>query len=286
MPTRPVGALIIVFWLATTAWYIRREIAPYWNSHQAPAFAIDIADEAIRQSLPVSWTLIRRGHSPSQVRTSVLYHEGEDEFSLNCQLWKLPLTRDLKIDLLHSSYRVARDGRLIATTTRITFGADRNTVTMLMSARIRDHGVDASCQIHSPWGNLAPTSEWVAGESAAGLNPLHPVHKLRNVRIGQRWVQPLSDPLAQAQQFALVAFARSATGIDIKDLVHRAPPRSLIAEVVGPEPLEWHGEIHSCLVIEYHGDNHSARTWVRAGDGWVLRQEVAAGDDQWVLQRD
>jgi hypothetical protein len=276
--------LIVLFWLATAGWYVHREMAPFWNADSAPPFAIDLTDEAVRQSLPVHWTLYRSGQKSSQLQTTVQYHDAEDEFSLNCLMWTLPLTPGITISKYSSSYRVTRNGRLIETHTYI---ACREPAELSMDVTTRLSGQTAivTSQFRTPWGNLDAEPQNIPVTVSGAINPLHPVHRINNLRPGQRWIQPLTDPLADAQRIALLALAKTLIGVDVKQFAGEAKPQRLIAEVTGPKPIEWHGELHECHVIEYRGDSHSARTWVRVKDGWVLQQEAFAAGDEWTMQR-
>jgi hypothetical protein len=285
VPSRPVQVLIVLFWLATAGWYVHREIAPYWIADAAPAFAIDLTDEAVVQSLPVRWTLSRSGQKSSQLHTSVQYHDAEDEFSLNCVSWNLPLLPGVTVENLRSSYRVTRQGRLVETNSKIIF-RDPPQVAIETVARISGSSAVVTFQFRSPWGNLNPESESVPVMQGGVINPLHPVHRLNDIRPGQHWVQSLTDPLADAQRVALRSIAIKTVGVDLKQFIGDAKPKRLIAEVTGPTPMKWHGELHDCNVIEYRGDDHHARTWVRVKDGRVLRQEAFAAGDEWTLQRD
>lgn len=285
MPSRPVQVLIVLFWLSTAGWYVRREVAPYWHVDAAPAFAVDLTDEAVGQSLPVSWTLSRSGQKSCQMQTTIRYHDADDEFSLNSVLRNLPLMTGITVDQFQSSYRLTRHGRLVETNSKIIF-REPAAVTMETNARMVAGSAIVKFHFRSPWGNLDPEPKNVPISEAGAINPLHPVHRLRNLRPGQRWVQPLTDPLANAQRVALASLAKQHSGVDLRQFLGDPKSKKLLAEVTGPQPLEWHGSLHECLVIEYRGDDHSARTWVRVKDGWVLKQEASSAGDDWSLQRD
>ncbi len=286
MPSRTMQWLIVGCWLATAGWYVRREVLPYWTADAMPAYAVDLADEAARTALQVAWTLTRKGHKSCPLRTTVDYHDADDEFSLNCTLFNLDLIKEIKVEEYRSSYRVNRWGRLMATSTSIKLGKDGLSLRLNSTARFENGTAIVNWQIRSTWFNLDPPPEVVKMADAGTLNPLHPVHRLRNVRAGQRWVQPLTDPLADAQRIALAALARHYTGMNFSQLAGPGKAASLLAEVTGPTPLEWRDKSHDCYVINYRGDNYAASTWVRVADGLVLRQEASSSGDEWVLQRD
>ncbi len=286
MPSRTMQWLIVLCWLATAGWYVRREVMPYWTADTMPAYAVDLADEAARTALQVQWTLTRKGHKPCPLRTTVDYHDADDEFSLNCTLFNLDLIHEIKVEKYRSSYRVNRWGRLIANSTSITIGKDGLSLTLNSTARVENGTAIVTWQMRSPWMDLDPPAASVKMADAGALNPLHPVHRLRNVRPGQRWVQPLTDPLADAQRIALAAIAKQYTGVNFKQFAGPGKAKDLFAEVTGQTPLEWHDQFHDCFVITYRSDNYAASTWVRVADGLVLRQEASSSGDEWTLQRD
>ena len=156
----------------------------------------------------------------------------------------------------------------------------------LAAARFDNGATIVTWQFRSPWLDLDPPASHMGIADAGALNPLHPVHRLRNLRPGQRWVQPLTDPLADAQRMALSEIAKRYTGVDFKQFAGPAKAKNLLAEVAGPKSLEWHDEMQDCYVITYRGDNYAASTWVRVADGLVLRQEASSSGDEWTLQRD
>src|SRR5579859_2318705 len=52
MPSRPITALIVLFWLGTLGCFGYRDIWPKFWSGDAPPFVIELADEAISQGGP------------------------------------------------------------------------------------------------------------------------------------------------------------------------------------------------------------------------------------------
>src|SRR5947209_1407583 len=69
MPPRSVTLGILVFWVATAAWLVHRDILPRWRTDEPPPFAIGVADE-VRTTSP-RWNVFlgkkRYGSSESKV---------------------------------------------------------------------------------------------------------------------------------------------------------------------------------------------------------------------------
>ena len=63
MPSRLFILVIVSFWLATTGWFVAREVAPRWRSGDAPPYAIELADEALKSPVPIKWRLVWNGRS-------------------------------------------------------------------------------------------------------------------------------------------------------------------------------------------------------------------------------
>src|SRR5262245_12331354 len=82
MPSRLFMLVIVTFWLATTAWFVAREVAPKWRSGDAPPYFIELADEALRNAPAIRWRLVRNGKDIGQVRTSMQYLDAENLFEL------------------------------------------------------------------------------------------------------------------------------------------------------------------------------------------------------------
>lgn len=288
MPTRIVGWTIVVFWLATTAWFIHRELAPGLFA-TGPGYVIDLSDEAVRQPLPVRWTFHRNGKLLAPATTKTEYVEPDDTFRLNATVFKFELITlrelSIKVAKYSNTYTVNRQGQLVAAETRVTLELGGAEVDMHLTSVIEGDRARTSCSVKSPWGEFTPPLEPIPSGRAAALNPLHPINRIKGLRVGQRWQVPLLDPLAQVQRVALERLARSAFGISLPKLAE-TPEQFLVAEVAGPEPLEWHGEERECFVIAYRGDGLKARVWVRTADGLVLRQEATLAGEDLAMQRE
>ena len=49
MPSRPITALIVLFWLATLGWIGYRDLWPRLNPGEVPPFVIELEDELTSQ---------------------------------------------------------------------------------------------------------------------------------------------------------------------------------------------------------------------------------------------
>lgn len=286
MPSRITTFAILAFWLLTTGWFVRREILPAWGASDAPPYAIELADEAMRQAVPVTWTVSRNGEFLTTATTRAEYVEIDDTFVLSCDVRGFPLldrgALPVTIERLRNTNRISRAGELLGMQTEIALLAAGSRIELNIAAEVRDGKAWPQCTVRSPWGTLSPPLEAVPVATASVLNPLHPVQRVRGLHPGQRWVTPLVDPLADALRVALDRWIRDTIGGRVP---WAAGPRQLIAEVTGPRTLEWNGQDQACYVIEYRGDDYQAASWVRVRDGLVLRQEAGAHGDEFALQR-
>jgi len=286
LPSRVTVIGIFAFWCLSLGWFVRKELAPTWGASHAPPYAIELADEAIRQAVPVVWTVHRNGEFLTTATTRVEYVEPDDTFRLSCEIRKFDLVagRSLAVTVndLRNVYRVSRAGELLAMQTDVAVTAGGSRFDLMMSAEVKDGRAWTRCAVRSPWGSFEPTPVQVNVSASGMLNPLHPVQRVRGLRPGQRWSMPLVDPLADALRVALERFVQDTLG---GPRLRFPGPRTLVAEVTGPRGLEWNGREHDCYVIEYGGDDYRAATWVRVRDGLVLRQEAGSNGDEFVLQR-
>lgn len=289
MPSRLACIAIVAFWLATTGWLAKRELAPRWSAGAPPAVVIELADEAIRQPMPVRWRLYRNGEAVAPARTVVEYHEPDDSFDLNSTIFGFTLLREpisVKVEELRSRQRVERSGRLIGVSTDVKLDVAGQPIRFTLSGAVVGGEARPVCRVETPWAVLTPTLAPVPVTGAGALNPLHPVNKVLGLWAGRTWRQSLSDPLTDALRESLAAYAKKEHGADLSALLGRAGPTSLVAEVTGPETLNWSNAAHDCWVIRYRGEGYEARTWVRVSDGLVLRQDAAAAGEDWSLVRE
>jgi hypothetical protein len=282
---------IIALWLLANGWLFWREVWPQLQPDTPPPFTLDFLDEIeIDRPSDVTWK-VWHNDSPTDeyiATTKVTHHRQDDTFELGA-LIKINFARvsrdgprggAFRLKQLKSSIRVTREGDL------------------------RQMHADAEMESRDPTRGWAPVRLWADGEVQQGqlqlhvqlnleklglvdadasvpvpprssvLTPLHPIHRILGLRPGQRWRQPLVDPVSEALAARLAGF--------------RNRPRSLDAHVL-PEPvnLRWRDRDVPCLVIEYfEGDDEKGRTWVEKDGGRVLRQEFNAEPDRWVLERE
>jgi hypothetical protein len=276
MPARSVTLAIIAFWLATTSWLIYRDVLPDLETGEPPPFAIDLSDEVSAQ--PVTWRALQQGQEIGTAKTHV-QRQPNRLFALEGDFSPQNL-RFLHVEIrkLSSRYVVTRRGDLRKVVTEVTLlsggsvvkvGVDGTMENGMFAPVIRLEGLDLR-DVAVP--KLSPVP--AAGHGSV-LNPLHPLNRLRGLRAGQRWAQPVMDPLA------LVVYDY------VKAIVPwKSPLRTLHAEV-DTGVLAWGGADVACWKIEYGTPEQKgvARTWVRRTDGLVLQQEARQGATALILQR-
>jgi hypothetical protein len=279
MPSRFLILVIVTFWLATTGWFVAREVVPRWRSGDAPPYVIELADEALKNPAPIKWRLVRNGKEIGLVRTSMQYRDADNLFELKAESERIDLGHigpiEVSAQKLKNTLRVNHDGELRGLQTHVELESLGAVVSVDITAEVKGDRIVRSCVIESPAGPLKPALEPVAYRRGSVLNSMHPVNRLTGLRPGQRWRVPLFDPLSDA----------------LRSAVPNGSPEPAVqflnAEVLPQTQLvEWDGAPQICLVIEYSGDEFFGRTWVRVSDGLVIRQEAKAHQEELVLRRE
>ena len=235
-------------------------------------------------------------------------HQGEDVYTFNA---KLDATKDpqyrpfyvgkiFKIDKIASAYRVNRDGQLRALEATVTVRPDWEKFSFLghrfrsPPATAQKNPAAESIEL-SIWGEVHDRqffahcrAKWQLVEqpmqfdlpavdvsyTGSVLMPLHPVSHIRGLRLGQRWHQPLVDPLRDAFA-ALPGFSGGVRWLNARVLPQ-------------PEMLKRDKSEIRCLVIEYTNDENEpmGRTWVEQDGERVQQQEAVLDDGRWIMKRD
>jgi hypothetical protein len=290
MPSRRAVALILAFWLATTAYIGYRDVWPRYFASGPPAVAIDLADEAA-QNVPVHWDVKWNGKSVGRLTTQMSYVEADDTF------WFTHQYRDLRVEIAGAKLFIPK----FVTGTRVTRAGDLREQTAEGQLEVQANGVtlgtvNAKLAGTVADGRLTATLEGsyeIAGDEPVTvsrtldpvpvpkgqpLNPMQPVNRLNGVKPGREWVVHESNPLNDA----ILAVAGKLG----------AKPQKLDAPLVGrvqndERDLDWRGQRVSCRVIEYRREGElKVRTWVRATDGKVLRQEAFEKGETMSIERD
>jgi hypothetical protein len=282
MPSRFLILLIVSFWLATTAWFVTREVAPRWRSDDAPPYVIELADEALKNPVAIKWRLLWNGKDVGQFRMSLQYIEVDDLFELKAVSDRIDLPLKISARKFVNTLRVNHDGELRGVETNVEMETPIGDFRGEVRAAVKSGKIERSCKLDSPVGHIEPTLEPVAYHRGSVLNPMHPVNRVSGLKPGQRFRVPLVDPFGD-----LLATLAQLSPVKSSPATAEPVAQFLYAEVLPqPEFREWDGALQSCLVIEYTGDDFSGRTWVRASDGLVLRQEAQAHGETLVLQRE
>jgi hypothetical protein len=283
MPSRRVVALILAFWVATSAYIAYRDLWPRLFASGPPPVAIDLADEAA-QNVPVRWTITRNGEKLGKLVTQMRYVEADDTFAFTSEYTQLRLEvagAEVQIPQFTTTVRVTRAGDLREQSAggklELTWQGLRVAAAELkLAGTVAGGQLTARCEGNYAFAGLAAkaiyhTLEPVPVPTGQPLNPMQPVNRLRGVKPGQRWVVNQSDPLGEA---AAAVAGEVAGQFGVKPPEKKREP--LIGEVLGsPRDLEWHEQLVPCWVIEYRRDAELvARTWVRQSDGKVLKQEA------------
>lgn len=261
MPPRWMVGLIVVFWLASTAWLVVRDIAPRWHTGEPPAFTIDLTDEVGANT--ISWTIWQEdeqvGSGLSRVRRMP-----DRTFELSSEFRFDAVVRLMVIEpkKLSSTYRVNGEGHLRGVSAKVRIRSK----TLPLPEEYHLEGEVKEEKLH--------LKAWPVGfeelafkpppislpKTGSILNPMHLVNKISGLHEGQSWQIPLFDPIDEAMpNFGFLS--KKTTVLD----AHVSADRL----VWGEGPME-------CFRIDYRepGKKASASTWVRRTDGLVLQQQA------------
>src|SRR5262245_20033389 len=111
MPSRPMIAAIVLFWLGMAAWYVGREIVPRWGIGDIPPIHIDLTDEVGNPS--ISWKVFNKDKLAGRMITQIRRLDA-DAFELRSELraTELKLLGILEIRKLDTRYRITPTGQL------------------------------------------------------------------------------------------------------------------------------------------------------------------------------
>jgi hypothetical protein len=290
MPSRRAVALILAFWLATTAYVAYRDVWPRYFASGPPAVAIDLADEAA-QNVPIRWDVKWKDEPVGRLTTRMSYVEADDTFWFKHEYKELRVEvggAQLFVPKFVTGVRVTRGGELREQTAHghLELKAGEKTlgeVTAKLAGTVADGLLTATFEGSYSLAGGAPetvrrTLDPVPVPRGQPLNPLQPVNRINGVTSGREWVVHESNPLNDA----LLAVA-GELGV--------RPPKNeepLVGRVQTDErDLEWNRQTVACRVIEYRRAGElKVRTWVRAADGKVLKQEAFEKGETLAIERD
>lgn len=315
MPSRPIVAVIVLFWLAVLAVVANRELVPRFFGDEPPAPEFVAVDELSQAT--VSWAIYRQASGEKEeskigsMTSRTEYVPADDSFRFVNTYRGVTLGLfgvELAIPTATNSLRVDRAGNLKEQSVRGTAELDlgkwlpnleRERRVLSATADVQSAVVDGMLQgtatLTAP-GLIDPpaTAEFTPVPVPHGqvMNPLMPIDRLRGVVPGRRWAVRQVDPLRTALSELLVKelqerFSRGggkhAAGVTLP------PPPELLAEVLR-DPVRIarpDGEV-PCWVIEYRSTDPpiTARTYVRRDDGRVLRQEATAYGERIRFERE
>ncbi len=256
MPSRRVIALILAFWLATSAYVGYRDVWPLVFASGPPPVAIDLADEAA-QSIPVRWQITRGNQKVGRLVTQMKYIEADDTFQFTSEYKQLRFESSgvvVVVPELVTVVRTTREGDLREQSAEgnleLHLGGMKLEATAKVVGTVTNGQLIATCEMTSPLGNLNKTLDPIAVPKGQPLNPLQPVNRISGVRPGRRWVVHESDPLGEA----VGALVREKLGEYGFKLPEKKQEPLIGAVLSDPQNLDWYGQSVACWVIEYRRD--------------------------------
>jgi hypothetical protein len=277
MPTRPVVALILAFWIGTLAVVGWRDVWPRLAASGPPPIAVDLSDEAT-QYVSVKWKVFRSEKQIGTLTTILAYQDADDTFEFTSKYKDVRIAVanvELSIPEMTTRTRVTRSGALREQSMTGELRLADFRIAVAVEGRNANGTFTGRCKLDSPLFKLDEPLAPVPVTDGHALNPLQPVNRIVGIRAGQSWIVPEIDPLGDA----LAALFKEK----FKGAIPEPKREPLLAEV-GSSPESYRGSM--CWVIAYRSGEARARTWVRVSDGKVLRQEAVLLDDRIALERD
>lgn len=257
MPSRPLIALILLFWLGVAGWFVVREVAPNWGVDTAPPFHIDLTDEVGRPS--IDWDVFQDGKDIGDILTKVRRIDA-NTFEMSASFGSTQLQIFLlEIRKVVIQYFVSPEGSLLEASIEMKARAGFD-IDLAVKGKVED-GIWKPAYFLA--GEPVPISGIEGFKLPPGgsiLNTMLPLNRIPGLSVGRRWTVPMIDPVGDVKGWI---------GKDVA--VHE-----LHAEVLA-DTLVWNKEEIPCFKIEYREPGRSpvkARTWVRRIDGIVLQQEA------------
>lgn len=260
MPSRPIAVMIVMFWTASTAWLVKRDILP----------ALGVGDFTFEQALasraveaPVEWTIYRGDDEvgslfyslkpdsdssydiESRARIALpIAGMNNSEFELKSAIHVNPLKRldrfDVQLSLLGARTEVKIDGKVVG----------RRTLEVRGSLFVGDEEI------------MTREVELAVDPSVMILDVFGRIDELPGLRPGKTWRTRFVNPLR-----AMIGGALAPT--ESLDYIQHT--------VVATEPLAWNGQPVVCYKVEHRYQQVATHSWVRRTDGKVLVQEVEFG---------
>jgi hypothetical protein len=271
MPIRWYNTLVVLFWLATMAWLTAAKVLPPLLIGEPPNYRTILRDEAgVKQEGPVAWQILWEdraiGWATSETRRP---SEGRVDLESRIRLdnlrpremslgWLAPFfdplaEADGSLDLdVTSRVRLSEEGALRNFQSTVKLGP----LDIRLRGEVRDNKLEVNFRAEEL--NYSTSTDWVSNVMVG--DGVSPRVRLPNLRVGQKWTEPVYSPFNQPN----------------------SPMQILAARVERTDHIPWNGEMVEARLIVYRKDAGAemmqsqpprARVWVHP-DGAVLKQEV------------
>jgi hypothetical protein len=281
MPPRSVTVVIVVFWLAMTAWLVRRDIWPRLAPGEPPPFTVHYADEQQTTHIPVRWTATRiPAGTPEPIKyhasTNVEYNREARPRAYVLGASMIPGERaENSLQLytfrnLKSSYRASEEGRLLGFEVSAVIAPGTLNPTGDLRVQFTGELKGGTCELAwSRQGSGAASGKTHFEVSLIGnvILPLHPLARMTGLSPGRSWGAWVFDPLGSLLTGPQLTWVHVSVRREVATLV-------------------WKGKAKRCRLVEYEGDNVNGSIWVETTRDEVLQMEVGLHGDRWKIVRD
>ncbi len=291
MPPRWLCVVIVLGWLGTTGPLLWKEVRPLFLARQPPPYFVDLLDEAQGERHPITWKVYIGAKEPSDrvlghtARSWVKYHPQDDTISFHTELTTSSVSKaaplrfgPITLRKMASVERVDKE-ELRLRSFEFDLEFDIEILVKIAKATAKGTGTVADGFLTGEFTMQVPglstfepfpIPQTKLPNNGAIMLPLHLVNRIRGLRPGQTWDQPMLDPVA--------SLLNAASG------TNKAEIQYVEARVL-PETQELPGNPRIvCHVIAYDSETRP-RVYVQVGTDLVVRQESEYQGQRIVIQR-
>lgn len=257
MPNRSISALIVLFWLGTSAAILRRDVLPRLGYGEM-TYRIMLADRAVEE--PVHWNILLNEQRLGVVSTDVR-PESDGSFALVAK-GNVLLSPSGNIEaalgrvVFRSEFRVSAVGRL--QTFQVTLHVEETALRIQVLGQVHGNELEITS---SGMPMIANKIRLAIDPQALVLDQLGPVDRIPGLRPGKAWTTRVINPLSAV--------------LSPTNILGHGPSLDVVSHrVVGVDMITWNGRPRQCYLIEHRHGNQVARSWARVENGKILREEV------------
>jgi hypothetical protein len=277
MMSRGFNLLVIGFWVTTMSWLMWVKVLPPLLEGTPPSYQKILEQDSQDAHPVVEWDLLVDGEAAGHARTETLRIEDEvTQINNEIHFTDLPWSKlmPVRLSIADDPLREAEEqrlqvtlknlveidplGRLAGFDSSLSYGDVQDAVRVLGTVQEDELNLTISA------GSFKFSTKMFISPDAMVGDSLSPLTRLPELKLGQRWSEPVYSALRPSSRPLEILYAK----VEREDMIIHA------------------GRSITTLLVVYRGEASGGigqegkvrgRTWVRK-DGLVLQQEVLLGD--------